>query len=144
MGEFLVSFCLPVLILFGVGVVVGLALGVGDGCVSVANIELNFCRMFAGNLLLTGNFPTVGAGVGISGRLLLGVTTSKGWGGGGGYSIGWDAGGGLGGICWLLMGVGIIVGRDGGDWLGGRLLLGVAASKAWGGGGGCECSITVG
>ena len=141
MGEFLVSFCLPVLILFGVGVVVGLALGVGDGCVSVANIELNFCRMFAGNLLLTGNFPTVGAGaqvykvdlwegVGVSDRLLLGVTASKGWGGGGGYSIGWDAGGGLGGICWLLMGVGIIVGRDGGDWLGSWLLLGVTASKA--------------
>ena len=120
--------------------VVGLALGMGDGYVSVANIELNFCRMLAGNLLLTGNFPTVGAGaqvykvdlwegVGVSDRLLLGVTASKGL-GGSGYSIGCDAGGGLGGICWLLMGVGIIVGRDGGDWLGSWLLLGVTASKA--------------
>ena len=123
MGEFLVSFCLPVL--FAVWLVLGLVLGVGGGCGSVANIELNFCRMLIGNLLLTGSFP----GMGFLGRLLLGVIVTKGWVGSGGCGCSIV----LGGVDWLVLGV---VGWVGGGWLGGitkRL-----------GGGGCWCSTWLG
>ena len=72
----MVSFCLPVL--FAVWLVLGLVLGVGGGCGSVANIKLNF--MLIANLLLTGSFP----GMGFLGRLLLGVIVANGWVGGGG------------------------------------------------------------
>ena len=98
----------------------------GGGCVSVDNIELNFCRMLLDNILFTGSF----LGVGFNGGLLLGVTTSNGLGGSGGGSST-----ALGGIGWLLMGV--TVGRSGFGWLGdmGLLILGVTpATIGWGGG----------
>ena len=125
-GEFLVSFCLPVLFIIGLGA--PLVLGVGGGCVSVDNIELNFCKMLFDNILFTGSFLAVG----FKGGVLLGVATSNGLGGsGGGFSTA------LGGNGWLILGVTVAMGRSGCGWLGdiGLLLLGaIPATVGWGGG----------
>ena len=112
-GEFLVSFCLPVL--FTVGLVARGVLEVGGGGVFEANIELNFCNILCGNLLFTGSFCGGESG----GWLLLGLTTINSLGGGGDFSA--DLGGG----GWITLGVTGVTG--GGGWLDGTglLLLGV-------------------
>ena len=125
-GEFLASFGLSVLI--AIGLVLGLVLGVGGGfaCGSLASIELNFCSIPMGNLLLIESF----LGMGFLGGSQLAVVVTNGWVGGGGCGCSTVDGC----VGWLILGViiGEIMGCGrGGATIGGKvfsllsLLLGV-------------------